>query len=119
MKVMFVDDDFVEIKVLKRHFKEPLDFDIFYANSYYEAKEIVEKENIDLIFSDFNLGDADGTQFKEDFSNIKLYILSGSGVSSTQKEVFDKYQIELIDKDFNRDYLITLDTIITESVKVN
>lgn len=79
-KVLFVDDEISILKSIRRSFFN-VDFEVFTASGVEEGLELLEKEQIDIVVSDFRMPVMDGIQFlkivKEKHPSISRIILSG------------------------------------------
>lgn len=79
-KVLFVDDETSILKSLQRRFLQE-DFSIFTAPSGPDGLEILDKEDIDIVVTDYRMPGMDGIKFleiaKEKHPTVSRVILSG------------------------------------------
>ncbi len=79
-KVLFVDDELMILKTIKRQFLKE-DIEILIADSAMEGLEILAKEPVEVVVSDFKMPGMDGLQFlkrvKELYPDINRIMLSG------------------------------------------
>jgi len=64
-RVLIVDDSSVMRKIIMRNLRQAgvQTSEVFEAGDGYEALQIVEKQPVDLIFSDINMPNMDGIEF--------------------------------------------------------
>lgn len=116
LNILFVDDDVIEVMTVKRHLKKFSDANLLYASSYAEGCKIIETTNINLVFTDYNLGDGIGYDFTNDYPELKIIILSGTSLVNADKKALESKKIESIVKDFDLNYIKRVDTIISETI---
>jgi len=79
-KVLFVDDEQLILNSMKRGLRNS-DFDCYYANSGREALKILEKIDIDVLFSDMKMPEMNGLELlknvEERYPDIIKGIISG------------------------------------------
>jgi len=79
-KVLFVDDEQLILNSMKRGLRNK-DFDCYYANSGKEALKILEKIDIDVLFSDMKMPEMNGLELlkivEEKYPEIIKGIISG------------------------------------------
>ncbi|MBA4389767.1 MAG: hypothetical protein C0399_02365 [Syntrophus sp. (in: bacteria)] len=79
-KVLFVDDERNILKSIQRELLTA-DFEVFTAQGAREGLEILERENIDIVISDYRMPEIDGFEFlkmvKEKYPGVYRIILSG------------------------------------------
>ena len=77
--ILFVDDDKITHKIIKRHLSE---WNIFHAFSGREALAAIEKENILIVISDVNMPEMDGLELlktiKSENPTIQIIIATAS-----------------------------------------
>lgn len=107
MNILIMDDEEnILIGIKKRIERSGLQpVNIFMASNAYEAEDILEKENIDLVFADINLPFMSGLEFIEKYKDDSLLFIIISGYDKfeyAQKAlklgVF-RYILKPIDKD--------------------
>ena len=112
INVLFIDDDQIELKVISRHFKKNNACNFHQACSLAEARQIMESNTIDIVFSDYHLGPDSGLDIVGIYPDNDTYILSGSDLSAIEKAKLDEVNVNLIIKDFDLNYLTTMEEII-------
>lgn len=66
--VLFVDDDPMAHKVMKKHLE---DWDIRFAESAKQALEIMERENILIVITDIRMPDMDGIELLREIKRTR------------------------------------------------
>ncbi|MCB5250467.1 MAG: PAS domain S-box protein [Candidatus Cloacimonadales bacterium] len=105
-KVLLVEDDFIDRKAIERFLKDYDNEYIFYfASSFKEALRLLKDNRIDVIVSDYQLGDGDAMQLMALYKDIPLIIITGAedvelAVTSMKAGAFD-----FLVKDKERAYL--------------
>lgn len=104
-RILFIDDEDANLRVFKSAFK--WDYDIITAPSASEAKEILDREPIDLILTDQRMPDVTGVEFLEsiipDFPDIPRIIITGYSDVESIIEAVNKGQIfQYITKPWNK-----------------
>jgi len=81
MKNVLLIDDEIDILGILSEFVEILGHNVFQSESGVDAMEICEKNNIDIILTDYEMPNVNGVELakkiKDKFNNIKIYLLSG------------------------------------------
>ncbi|MCP4259468.1 MAG: response regulator [Planctomycetes bacterium] len=94
--VLFVDDDEIILRSIKRAFLDEL-FDPLYANSGSEALEILQKEQVHVIVTDMLMPGMDGIELlkivRERHPHIVKIVLSGYMDISALQEEFKQGEI--------------------------
>ena len=79
-KVLFVDDEISILNSLQRRFFMA-DFEVLTANNANDGLKIIEKENIDILVTDYRLPKMDGIELlkivKKKYPTVSRVILSG------------------------------------------
>lgn len=91
-KVLYVDDEPINLQLFKINFTEK--FDVYIATDGFEGLEILDKElGIMVIICDMKMPEMDGIEFvkqaKEIFPDKKYYILTGYEITSEIQEALD------------------------------
>ncbi|MFQ5645567.1 MAG: PAS domain S-box protein [bacterium] len=87
-KVLFVDDEPVNLQLFKSIFKQRPDLELLYAHQARLGIEIAREQHPDLILLDINLPDMDGFEVlevikaDEETKNIPMIAVSGNAMSS-------------------------------------
>lgn len=104
--ILLVEDDIIDRKVLQRFLKDYEDlYQFFYTGSYQEAVSVLNQHTINVIVTDYHLGDGDGLQFMSNYKDIPLVIITGAkdvelAVNSMKAGAYD-----FLIKDHDRTYL--------------
>lgn len=98
-KVLIVDDSLTINKVLHTTLKN--DFRTFRAFTLKEAREILQKEQIDYIMLDINLPDGSGYELVEElaYKDVKIFVLTTEDDKQFIEMNFQRGVIEFIVKD--------------------
>ncbi len=79
-RILIVDDEVAIQRSLKRSFFD-FPYSVFLASSGREALQIIDKEEIDLVISDYKMAEMDGIQFldivKKSYPSIIRILISG------------------------------------------
>lgn len=87
-QVLIVDDELDIVDLLKYAF-ELKDFKVFQASSYSSAQEILQKEKLDLLVTDFRLPGGTGLHLARDAkknTSLKPFVILMTGYSEIPKE---------------------------------
>ena len=89
MRLLIVDDNVLLLKSLVRQFSRH--YEVFSADSAKAALEIISKESVDIIVSDYDMPDMNGVEFL-DAVNLPCYkvIFSANPPISSQYETVAK-----------------------------
>lgn len=78
MNILIIEDEDIQretlVKIIERNF---FDIRVYQSSSIKEAKEIIEKKDIDLFLIDINLGDGSGLELAKFIRSIDKYIFTG------------------------------------------
>ena len=90
-KILYIEDDKLDQMAFERHIKkEDLNYDYRISSSIEEALQYIEKENFDLIITDFNLGDGNAFKILDKKLNCPVLMLTGVGDEVVAKEAYEK-----------------------------
>jgi type II secretory ATPase GspE/PulE/Tfp pilus assembly ATPase PilB-like protein/FixJ family two-component response regulator/RNA polymerase subunit RPABC4/transcription elongation factor Spt4 len=103
--LLFVDDEISVIKALKRVFLEE-NYDIFTAGSADEAIEIMERNNIHLIISDYRMPGKNGAQLLKEIKQrwpdtIRIMLTGYADIQSIMGDVNEGAVYKFITKPWN------------------
>lgn len=111
MSTLFVDDE-SELLMLAEEFFAMAKIPIITSSTSNEAKEIIKKENIDLLFTDLNLDDGNGAELcklvTEKNPNARIYIISGSHEAHIKEQFEVPENTKFLPKPFEIDQLIKI-----------
>lgn len=102
--ILLIDDDERIIRSLSIWFKESIkDAVIRAASNLDEARVLLKKNKMDLIVSDYDLGQEKGTQlFEKSDANLEyacpVIFLTGQGTKEVMKEIANKQVYKIIEK---------------------
>lgn len=107
-KIIYIDDEELNLHLFKIHFKKA--YDVYTTSSQYKALELIDKETIQVVITDFKMPNMNGMELiekiKETHPNTKCMILSGFLETDI---VTDKSLVyEFISKPFKKDAVIDL-----------
>lgn len=95
-KILLVDDSKSILRALKRTFKSE-GYDIFTAESAYEAMEIFANEEIDLIITDENMPGISGTELlartRKMYPDVIRMMLTGATDIEVAREAINKGEV--------------------------
>jgi len=120
-KIIYIDDEFLNLELFKINLRT--NYEVIVADSPFKALEIIEKENLDVIITDYKMPEMNGMELIEKVkSDIRpkavCMILSGyleSDVSTDKSKVF-KYIMKPYKKDQMIEYIETAFSQISSSV---
>ncbi len=92
--VLYVDDEEINLDLFLINFTQ--EFTVYTAESPQEGLEIIKKENIAVLITDFKMPNINGLEFvemiKKDYPNLVCIMLSGfaeSRVAQNSEHVFE------------------------------
>lgn len=101
--VLYVDDEEINLDLFSINFTQ--EFTVFTAESPQEGIEIIKKENIAVVITDFKMPDINGLEFvemiKKEYPNLVCIMLSGFTESRVAKD--SKYVFKYIMKPYKKD----------------
>lgn len=109
-KIIYIDDEFLNLELFKINLRT--NYDVIVSDSPFKALEIIEKENLDVIITDYKMPEMNGMELidkvKADIRpGAVCMILSGyleSDVATDKNKVF-KYIMKPYKKDQMIDYI--------------
>ncbi len=111
MKILVVDDDWVNLNMLKE-FLEKNHFRVFLAQNAEEALQQVRENHIPLVLSDIRMEESDGLsllgELKERYPKIVMIMMTGFGSMEGAIEAIQKGAFDYISKPFDLEKLLTL-----------
>lgn len=118
-KVILLDDDCRQIQSLSLWFQNVFEDCIIYpCFNLDEARKVLNKENIDLIISDYNLGDLQkGTELFSDGYDLTcpVIFLTGHGTKDVIKEIANKHVFAIFEKNVD---LLELEATVSEAFNI-
>ncbi|MCX7987039.1 MAG: response regulator [Bacteroidales bacterium] len=116
IRVLYVDDDLTNLELFQMTFHR--EFEITTSTSGKEALQILKKNNIDVVVTDYKMPEMNGMdlikEIKQFFPNIKCIILSGyiGYEIIIEKKLIDGY----INKPWKKELVIqTIKNLFTNS----
>ncbi len=103
--ILFVEDDEVDRMSLERNIKKSNEFNFYSAQSMFKAREIISSSKIDIIVTDYNLGDGVGTDFIKNYPDIPVIIITGTNDIELAVQAMKVGAYDFLVKDFERNYL--------------
>ncbi len=105
--ILLVEDDEIDRMAIERSLKSLPDISIHQSSSYKDAIEILSKESIDLIITDYFLGDGEGMELIKNYAVPAIFITGLDNVE-TAVEAMKYGAKEYLVKDIQGNYLSTL-----------
>ncbi|MBF0197371.1 MAG: response regulator [Planctomycetes bacterium] len=107
--ILIIDDDEDIIRLMERFFRSE-NYHVLTAHSGKEAMEVIEKNKVDLLVSDINLGDMNGVEILEKakryFSDIEGIMVTGDNDSELSIKALRAGAIDYITKPINLDEVL-------------
>ncbi len=109
MKVLHVDDSKAMRMIVQRTIKQAGFSGLTFVEAVngVEALEVIEKENPDIVFSDWNMPEMNGIELlrklREDGNQIRLGFITSESNPETKKEAMDAGATFVITKPFTAD----------------
>ncbi|MDA3882826.1 MAG: response regulator [Bacteroidales bacterium] len=101
--VLYVDDEGINLDLFSINFTQ--EFNVYTAESPQKGLEIIKKQNIPVVITDFKMPDINGLEFvemiKKDFPNVVCIMLSGFAESRVAKD--STHVFEYIMKPYKKD----------------
>ena len=120
LKVLLVEDDRVDQMAFQRAVSEQdLPYQYMVAGSIKEAQEILMNQDVDVVISDFSLGDGNLFDILEMIvgRNIPLIVTTGTGDEGTAVKAIKSGANDYILKDAERNYLKMMPTTIEKALE--
>ncbi|MBI5471044.1 MAG: response regulator [Ignavibacteriae bacterium] len=109
IRILLIEDDIVDQLAFKRHVeREKLPYRFDAVKSLAEAKRIIAAETLDVIVSDYNLGDGTAIDACEISKGVPLIIITGAGNEEIAIKALKSGAYDYIIKDPERNYLKVL-----------
>jgi len=120
LRVLLVEDDRVDQMAFQRAVSEQgLPYQYMIAGSINQAREIIENQEIDVVISDFSLGDGNLFDILEMIvgKSIPLIVTTGTGDEGTAVKAIKSGANDYIIKDAERNYLKIMATTIEKALE--
>ncbi len=118
IKILLVEDDEVNQMAFERFIKEnEMPYDYMIASSISESKEILNKNNFDVIVADYMLGDGNAFELLEMQLDTPIIISTKSGSEEVAVNAMKMGAHDYIIKDIEYDYLKIMPLAIQKSIK--
>jgi len=112
-RVLLVENDEVDRMAFERVIdKQKMDYELTMAISVSEAKDILEKNEFDIIVSDYKLGDGTAFDVIELQDKVPIIITTGSGSEDTAVRAIKSGVYEYLVKDVEGKYLKRIPDVI-------
>jgi PAS domain S-box-containing protein len=115
--ILFIEDDEVDRMSLERKIKKSNQFNFFSAPSVFKATEILSSNQIDVIVTDYNLGDGVGIDFIKKYLDIPVIIITGTNDIELAVTAMKEGAYDFLVKDFDRTYLKMIELSCQQAIK--
>ena len=115
--ILFVEDDQIDRMSLERYIKKNNEFNYYSAESYSKAVEILSKKTIDVIVTDYNLGDGTGIDLIKKYPDIPVIIITGMNDIELAVNAMKEGAYDFLVKDFDRTYLKMISLSCVQAIK--
>ncbi len=113
IRVLSIEDNELDRMALQRLVEEEeLPYDLTFARSVAEARDILSENDFDVALVDYLLGDGTAFDLFDDLKGMPFIIVTGTGDESVAVEAMRQGAYDYIVKDPNSDYLIALPLIL-------
>lgn len=103
--ILFVEDDEVDRMSLERNMKNNENFKFISASSLFKANEVLQNDSVDVIVTDYNLGDGTGIELINKYPDIPVIIITGTNDIELAVTAMKEGAYDFLVKDFERNYL--------------
>ena len=115
-KILLVEDDKVDQKAFMRLVSDhELPYDYAIAGSISEASNMLDREDFDIIITDYSLGSGTAFDILASVKNTPVIVITGTE-GSVIKELKDRVY-EMLVKDMERSYLKVLPDTIEKAIR--
>lgn len=116
-KVLLIEDDKIDQMAFDRFMKkEGVEYDYMIAGSVGEAKEILRKNDFDVVLTDYMLGDGTAFDIFEHVTHIPVIFITGAGNELIAVKAIKQGAYDYIIKDHERNYLSLLPIAINKAI---
>ena len=113
IRILFIDDDKVDRMAFERFMNKQGDmFEYFLASSINETKKILKIVNVDIIISDYQLGDGNALDLFGFVIDVPIIIATGAGNQETAIAAMKAGAYDYLVKDSENNYLKTLPIVV-------
>lgn len=117
-KILMVEDDKLDQMAFKRIVREQnLPYDYTIAGSVSEAREILSKENFDIAFVDYLLGDGTAFDILDSIDETPAVFATGTGSEELAVKAMKRGASDYLIKDPARNYLKVLPEVLKNAVR--
>ncbi|MGZ3903497.1 MAG: response regulator [Bacteroidia bacterium] len=118
IKVLYVEDDLIDQKAFQRYIKNH-DIDLNYeiASSVEEAKELLSKNNYDVVITDYLINTETGFVIIDAVKNVPVIFLTGQGNQKVAVEAMKKGAFDYLVKESTGNYLEMLVAAIEKAFR--
>ena len=103
--VLIVEDDYVDRMALERSVINTDEFKHLFADSFKNALDIISKNDVDVIVTDYFLGDGTGVEFINNFPDIPVIIITGLNDLGLAVNAMKDGAYDFLVKDFEGAYI--------------
>ena len=108
INVLYIDDEATNLSAFKATFRR--DFNVFIAESAKEGKEILQKNNIEIILTDQRMPEQTGVEFLqsilEEYPDPIRILVTGYSDMNAVKDAINKGQVyKYIEKPWDNDFM--------------
>ncbi|MFT7332082.1 MAG: two-component system sensor histidine kinase/response regulator [Sphingobacteriales bacterium] len=117
IKLLILEDDEIDQMALERYFKaQNLNYDYTIVDSVANAKQLIKNNSFDVILSDHQLVDGNGTELLGKDLKIPLILVTGAGDQRLAVNAMKMGAFDYLVKDYERTYLHFIPIIIQKAI---
>ena len=119
IKILLIEDDLVDRMAIWRMVKQhPETFDLLHtADSLASAMSLLEKLPVDLIISDYHLGDGSALELLENYRHIPIILITGISDEESIRRFKQAGAAEVLVKDNQLKYIRSLPALIEDTFR--
>lgn len=117
-KILLVEDDMIDRISLQRYLKSYEDqYDYYYASSFKEANDIISSTVLDLIVTDYHLGDGNALELISLCKETPVIIITGANDVELAVTCMKSGAFDFLIKDSERSYLKMIPIACESAIK--
>jgi PAS domain S-box-containing protein len=117
-KILMIENDRLDQMAFERSVKdEKLPYDYTIADSVSKACSILEREQFDIVVSDYSLGDGTAFDILNSVKNTPIIFVTGIGNEEVAIKAWKAGAYDYLIKDFDRNYLKAIPITIENAIK--